>query len=435
MKMDFQKIRERLGLSSDKPLTPEEKRRRARYIVYPFFCLLCAGFLLLVFSPSEKDKAEKEKGKGFNVEMPSPKDSEMEGDKVSAYEQEALAKKEKWRRGTFQEMSELLNKDSQDTAGLTAGKANTELPPEPETGKSPGFVHSSAEAYRNMNRSLGAVYTRNENQQNADLLRRIEELEKEKRPAEGQPEGQTLEEKMALLEKSYELAARYNGKQPDAPAAVNGRSDRKDRTAVRPVKQVRNQVVSSLAQPMDNEDFIAEFAGERNTGFHTPIGRTLPSGRNTIAACVHGTQTVSDGQVLRIRLLEPMAVADKIIPRNAVVVGTAKIQGERLDIEITSLEYAGTIIPVELAVYDTDGQRGIFIPNSMEMNAVREVAANMGGSLGSSINISTNAGAQLASDLGKGLIQGTSQYIAKKMRTVKVHLKAGYKVMLYQDRN
>ena len=40
------------------------------------------------------------------------------------YEQEALAKKEKWRRGTFQEMSELLNKDSQDTAGLTAGKAS-----------------------------------------------------------------------------------------------------------------------------------------------------------------------------------------------------------------------------------------------------------------------------------------------------------------------
>ena len=315
MKMDFQKIRERLGLSSDKPLTPEEKRRRARYIVYPFFCLLCAGFLLLVFSPSEKEKAEKEKGKGFNVEMPSPKDSEMEGDKVSAYEQEALAKKEKWRRGTFLEMSELLNKDSQDTAGLTAGKTNTELPPEPETGKSPGSVHSSAEAYRNMNRSLGAVYTRNENQQNADLLRRIEELEKEKRPAEGQPEGQTLEEKMALLEKSYELAARYNGKQPDAPAAVNGRSDRKDRTAVRPVKQVQNQVVSSLAQPMGNEDFIAEFAGERNTGFHTPIGRTLPSGRNTIAACVHGTQTVSDGQVLRIRLLEPMAVDDRLIPQ------------------------------------------------------------------------------------------------------------------------
>ena len=68
----------------------------------------------------------------------------------------------------------------------------------------------------------------------------------------------------------------------------------------------------------------------------------------------------------------------------------------------------------------------------MEVSAAKEVTANMGSSLGSSINISTDAGAQLASDLGKGLIQGTSQYIAKKMRTVKVHLKAGYKVMLYQ---
>ena len=46
----------------------------------------------------------------------------------------------------------------------------------------------------------------------------------------------------------------------------------------------------------------------------------------------------------------------------------------------------------------------------------------------------SDAKAQLASDLGKGLIQGTSQYIAKKMRTVKVHLKSNYRVMLYADK-
>ena len=189
------------------------------------------------------------------------------------------------------------------------------------------------------------------------------------------------------------------------------------------------------AQPMSNAEFVATFSQERNRGFNTAVGTTEVSDRNTIPACVHGAHGVMDGQTVRLRLLEPMAVAGRIIPRNAVVVGTGKIQGERLDIEVTSLEYDGTIIPVELAVYDTDGQPGIFIPNSMEMNAVREVAANMGGSLGSSINISTNAGAQLASDLGKGLIQGTSQYIAKKMRTVKVHLKAGYRVMLYQEKD
>ena len=432
--MDFQKIRERLGVSNDKPLTPEEKRRRAKYIVYPFFCLLCMGFLLLVFSPSEKEKAEMEKGKGFNVEMPSPEDSEMEGNKVSAYEQEALAKKEKWRRGTFQEMSELLNKDGQDTAGLTAGKANMELPPEPEKGKAPGSIRSSAEAYRNMNRSLGTVYTRNENQPNADLLRRIEDLEKERKPAEEQAEGQTLEEKMALLEKSYELAARYNGKEPDASSTTNAPNSRKERTAVRPVKRVQSRMVSSLVQPAGNEDIASGYAGERNTGFHTPVGKMPSSGRNTIAACVQGDQTLTDGQTVKLRLLEPMRVSGRVIPRNTLLVGAARLQGERLGIGITSLEHGGNIIPVELEVYDSDGQAGIFIPGSMEIDAAKEIGANMGSSLGSSINISTDAGAQLASDLGRGAIQGISQYISKRMRTVKVHLKSGYRVLLYQEK-
>ena len=98
------------------------------------------------------------------------------------------------------------------------------------------------------------------------------------------------------------------------------------------------------------------------------------------------------------------------------------------------MEYKGTLFPVELEVYDADGQRGILVPNSMEYDAAREIAAGMGTSMGSSINISTDAGAQLASDLGKGVIQGVSQYISKRMRTVRVHLKSGYRVLLYQEK-
>lgn len=44
-----------------------------------------------------------------------------------------------------------------------------------------------------------------------------------------------------------------------------------------------------------------------------------------------------------------------------------------------------------------------------------------------------HTGAQIASDVGWGLINGVSQYLTKKMRTVKVHLKAGYRVMLHQS--
>ena len=303
----------------------------------------------------------------------------------------------------------------------------------------PKTIQSSAAAYRDLNATLGNFYEqpKNDNADMDELLERIASLESELESEKGK--ASAMDDQVALMEKSYELAAKYmggqNGTQPPVGQAAEPYPVQKaGKNTAAPVRQVTHQVVSSLSQPMSNAEFVASFSQERNRSFNTAVGVTTVSDKNTISACVYGAQSVTDGQAVKLRLLEPMAVADKIIPRNAVVVGTAKIQGERLDIEITSLEYAGTIIPVELEVYDTDGQPGIFIPNSMEMNAVREVAANMGGSLGSSINISTNAGAQLASDLGKGLIQGTSQYIAKKMRTVKVHLKAGYRVMLYQEK-
>ena len=428
MKIDIQRIKKQLGFPSDRPLTLQEKRRYMKFAVYPLFFLIFAGIVLLIYSPTEKEKAEAEKERGFNTEIPSPEESRMEGNKVSAYEREALSKKERGRKDTFLEMSELFNrnKDRKDTVPSVDSGVNLELPSVPETVQTHNPVRSSTSAYHDMNRSLTTIYTPRETSREEELLRRIKELEKRQNMEPSQE--QSLEEKMALMEKSYELAARYNGKQTPS---VTPTDDRKDRTSVKPVKRIRQEVVSSLAQPVSDGDFIAGTSEERNTGFHTPVGRTPVSDRNTIAACVHGTQTVSDGQALRVRLLEAMAVDDRLIPKGTVLTGGTRIQGERMDIVITNVEYQGTVIPVELEVYDADGQQGILIPNSLEYDAVREIAAGMGGSMGSSISISTDAGAQIASDLGKGVIQGVSQYITKKMSTVKVTLKAGHRLLLH----
>lgn len=428
MKIDIQRIKKQLGFPSDRPLTLQEKRRYMKFAVYPLLFLIFAGIVLLIYSPTEKEKAEAEKERGFNTEIPSPEESRMEGNKVSAYEREALSKKERGRKDTFLEMSELFNrnKDRKDTIPSVDSGVNLELPSVPETAQTHNPVRSSTSAYRDMNRSLTTIYTPRETSREEELLRRIKELEKRQNMEPSQE--QSLEEKMALMEKSYELAARYNGKQT---LSVTPTDDRKDRTSVKPVKRIRQEVVSSLAQPVSDGDFIAGTSEERNTGFHTPVGRTPVSDRNTIAACVHGTQTVSDGQALRVRLLEAMAVDDRLIPKGTVLTGGTRIQGERMDVVITNVEYQGTVIPVELEVYDADGQQGILVPNSLEYDAVREIAAGMGGSMGSSISISTDAGAQIASDLGKGVIQGVSQYITKKMSTVKVTLKAGHRLLLH----
>ena len=168
------------------------------------------------------------------------------------------------------------------------------------------------------------------------------------------------------------------------------------------------------------------------SSFNISVGTKSVTAKNTIAAVVAGNQSVVDGESVKLRTTEPMWIGNRLIPRNTTITGSGRVQGERLEIEITSIECEGSIYDVELQVFDSDGQEGINIPQSMESDALHEIGANMGSTMGSSINISTNTGAQIASDVGRGLINGVSQYLTKKMRTVKVHLKARYRVMLHQ---
>jgi len=415
------------------PLTEAQRLKRQKMIVLPAMVLVFIGAMWLIFAPSS-GKEQPPGTDGYNTEMPDADKANRQiiGDKLKAYEHGEMEERLENRNRAIGQLGDIFDREIAGTEDGTdfdlanpGGKEEKAQPATPQT------IQSSAAAYRDLNATLGNFYEQpeNNNAEIDELLERIASLESELESGKGK--ASAVDDQVALMEKSYELAAKYmggqNGGQPSA--------EQREKNKAMPIRQVEHQVVSSLSQPISNAEFVAALSQERNRSFNTAVGTAEVSDRNTIPACVHGAQSVTDGQTVRLRLLEPMAVAGRTIPLGAVVVGTGKIQEERLDIEITSLEYDGTIIPVELAVYDTDGQPGIFIPNSMEINAVREVAANMGGSLGSSINISTNAGAQLASDLGKGLIQGTSQYIAKKMRTVKVHLKAGYRVMLYQEKD
>ena len=440
--------------STSPELTEEERQRRKKFIIYPLMFLLFAGSMWLIFAPSEKE-GEKQ-AKGFNTEVPDPQASELIGDKKKAYEKEMMEQKEQERSRAMQSLSSMFGEmtggqpvQSSEELALKTDLSERDNGFGSRTAAPQEGFHASASAYQDINRTLGSFYEApREDPEKEELRARLAELEN-RMSSEQQSPAITVNDQMALLEKSYQLAAKYmpaGGGQSSSnmPLASDGEtaSERKAVSTSRngkaiafPVRQVSGQVVSALAQPMSDSTFRSEYVKERNYLFQTAIGTVSQTDRNTISACVHNNQTVMDGQTVRFRLLEPMSVSGREIPRNALVVGTAKLQGERLSIIISSLGYRGSIIPVELSVYDTDGQAGIFIPGSMERNAAKEIAANMGTSVGSSVNISTDAGAQLAADLGKGLIQGTSQYFAKKMRTVKVHLKAGYKVLLYQPDN
>ena len=404
-----------------KELTPRQVQARRKMIVFPLFFLAFAGCMWLIFAPGEKQ--QEESAAGFNTELPIPESDGIISDKRDAYVQEEMRRKEREKIRSLQDFAFGAEEE--------AGEAEEPAPavPEERSGGSSGAFRTSRAAYADINRQLGSFYedTAGETDESREMQARIEELER--RLEEQQAQKTAQEEQVALLEKSYEIAARYmNGGQ--APEAPRQKTSVSGKASVQPVRQVRRNIVSLLAAPLPDSVFAREFVKPRNWGFNTVGSDLREPERNSIRAAVQQTVTLTDGGEVTFRLLEPMMAGDLLIPSGTPVTGAARINGERLTVKVSAVQHGGAVVPVDLSVYDTNGNEGIPVPGSEELNAVKEIAANMGAGMGSSITITDDAGSQLLSDLGRSAIQGVSQYVSKKMRSVKVTLKAGYSVLL-----
>ena len=380
------------------PKSQAERQKMMKYVIVMPAAILC-GIVILWLLYSSLEKKDDAPGNAFNTEIPDGENTGMKS-KAEEYAAAEAAKEKETRQVAIASL---------DTLAASA----------PDTVTQQSAIETSAQAYQEVQASLEDFYIPESNQsaEMAALQERIDELEAQNAIAQQQTR---QPDEMELMERSYQLAAQYmgngNGGNYQAPRS---QEEEKGKRNVQPVAQVSRNVVSSLGASSDR-------------AFNTSVGTKSATAKNTIAAVVAGNQSVIDGESVKLRTTEPMWIGNRLIPRNTTITGSARIQGERLEIEITSIESEGSIYDVELQVYDSDGQEGINIPQSMESDALHEIGANMGSTMGSSVNISTNTGAQIASDVGRGLINGVSQYLTKKMRTVKVQLKAGYRVMLHQ---
>ena len=424
---------------SKQTLTNEQKQKMKKYAVFALLFIIFGACLWLIFAPSADDKAKAEATQGFNADIPMPKEEGIIGDKKSAYEEAQMKQKQEEKMRSLQDFASMLSDENK-------GKVSTDLSlvdkePKPtiqarygSTSRPQSSIQTSAAAYRDINRSLGTFYeSPKADPEKERLAKELEEIKA--KLEENESRKNSVDEQMALMEKSYQIASKYMPQMQgqSQPMEADGQTASRNasgKTTVVPVTQVIQHTVSALQQDMSSTDIVQAFSQPRNFGFFTATATAQKETKNTIQACVHENQTIMDGQSVRLRLLEPMRAGNALIPRNTLITGMAKIQGERLGMTVVSIEFAGTIIPVELRVYDTDGQQGIFIPNTTEMNAAKEIVANMGTSAGTSISLTSDAGQQLAADLGRSVIQGTSQFVAKKLREIKVNLKAGYRMFL-----
>ncbi|MDL2239167.1 conjugative transposon protein TraM [Bacteroidales bacterium OttesenSCG-928-K03] len=414
-----------------KQLSPSQLQKRKKMIIFPIMILAFIGCMWLIFAPSSKD-TEISSTNGFNADIPLAHEETIILDKKTAYEQEQVRIKQQEKIRTLQDFSFMLSDESSQKDDLSLlGNDSKESKSYNKSGVS--NIQSSANAYKDINRQLEDFYKTPEkvDPKKDELAKKIELLESRLEVQDNIK--MSVDDQFAILERSYELASKYtNNANQQSSEEITPVETPVEKAPTIKVKGVTPQIVSTLQTDVSLETLLDD--RPRNFGFQTAVGVKQSQSKNTIKACIHNQQTVTSGQNVRLRLLEALQVGEFIIPQNEIISATARIQGERLDIIISSLEYNGNIIPVELSVYDCDGQKGLYVPSSLEREALNEAMANIGSGMGTSFTVNQDAKSAIITDVTRSVLQGGSQYLSKKLRTAKITLKADYQVMLYNNK-
>ncbi|MBF4485813.1 conjugative transposon protein TraM [Flavobacterium sp. CSZ] len=151
--------------------------------------------------------------------------------------------------------------------------------------------------------------------------------------------------------------------------------------------------------------------------------------QNSIEAVIHETQTIVNGSVVKLRLISNISLQGTMIPKNTFLYGIASLKGERLEVKINNIQFRNSIFPVELTVYDMDGIDGIYIPGAINRDVAKASADRSIQTLGLT-GVTDSWGAQAA---GMG-IEAAKSLMSKKVKLIKVVVKAGYQVLLFDEK-
>ena len=388
-------------------LTPQHLRQLKFAGVVTVMTLLCGIFLWHLFAP--KPAPQQAGTGGYNVTIPEATVKPAETDKRKVYEQEQY---EQQRREKLQSLGDVLD----DRLPVTGEMADATVPAAPKA------IDESDAAYRRISGEMAAFYTPAPSCGNTE----VEALKEQVAALQSQLDAERQQpDPLELAEEQYKLARKYlGGGAPPGEEAVEPTKQWRDSrlSVMRPVRE--GEVEASTLDPR------ADFAVERNLGFLTAAGGVAHADIPTVKACVAQTQVIRAGSTVQLRLLEAVRIDDTVIPRNTPLYGLATISGMRLQVTVSSVEYGGRIFAVEAVAYDLDGQPGLNVPNSRERTALKEALASVGQTAGTSVNVTRSAGQQVLSELARGGLQASSQYVAGKLREVKITLKANHQLLL-----
>lgn len=190
-----------------------------------------------------------------------------------------------------------------------------------------------------------------------------------------------------------------------------------------PVGKYPNQISISLLD-------TGKRKANGSTGFYGIIDNNeIETDDNAIEAIVPENIILVNGAVLKMRLASDIYINGVFIPRNTTVSGIAALDNERLQVEISSIRYNNSLFPVKLEVFDLDGLAGIYIPGAISRDVAKQSADNT-----LQLMELTTLDPSLKAQAAAAGVNTVKSLLSRKVKQVKVMVKAGYKVLL-RDKN
>ena len=247
------------------------------------------------------------------------------------------------------------------------------------------------------------------------------------------------------------LNDKSNGKQENEQLSENQKSSNQN-TQQDPVKYLKQQmlVMDSLEKARDpeyqakllaeqklkaNKEKMDEFLNSTfnvgKSGINSEFNAFYRENENSfIKAVIDENNKGFLGSRIRFRLLEDIFVGNKKIDKGSILYG--QISGfsmQRVDLKIVSVFTKGEILPVNLSIYDIDGMKGLYVPQSVFRDMIREMGSNS--VQGTQMDM---GGQGFFTSIGSKLFTSTSKSIANLIKTNKAKLKYNSYVFLIDEK-
>jgi conjugative transposon TraM protein len=182
-------------------------------------------------------------------------------------------------------------------------------------------------------------------------------------------------------------------------------------------------------QPVTGKQFLQVTSRAANdtaiTGFYGMEQINTKQFDNAIRVVVHEQQVLVNGAILKLRLLQDLFIGNDKIPAGNFLCGVVQLQGERLEIDITSIRSGHSLYEVKLEIYDMDGLPGIHIPGAITRDVAKQSADN-------SLQLMelTTMDPSLKTQAAAAGINAAKTLLSRKTKVVKVMVKPGYQLLI-----